>query len=87
MVGWQKSRKDAKYQGEGALFRLLASGWKTPSKKTAPGRGRAEAVISSDAIRRSAPSRGNRRAQMRHSKQRICFLFARGRKSVIQDGF
>jgi hypothetical protein len=36
MVGWQKCRKDAKYQGEGALFRLLASGWKTPSKRNGP---------------------------------------------------
>ena len=30
-VGWQKTRADAKRQGEGTLFRLLASGWKTPS--------------------------------------------------------
>jgi hypothetical protein len=29
-AGWQKPRADAKRQGEGALFRLLASGWKTP---------------------------------------------------------
>ena len=30
-AGWQKTRADAKCQGEGALFLLLASGWKTPS--------------------------------------------------------
>ena len=38
-VGWRKTRKDAKYQGEGALFNLLASGWKTPSKKNGASRG------------------------------------------------
>jgi hypothetical protein len=30
-AGWQRTRADAKRQAEGALFRLLASGWKTPS--------------------------------------------------------
>jgi hypothetical protein len=30
-VGWRKTRAEAKRQGEGVLFRLLASGWKTPS--------------------------------------------------------
>jgi hypothetical protein len=30
-AGWQKNRADAKRQGEGALFRLLAYGWETPS--------------------------------------------------------
>ena len=27
--GWEKTRAAAKYQGERALFMLLASGWKT----------------------------------------------------------
>jgi len=27
--GWERSRAAAKYQGERALFMLLASGWKT----------------------------------------------------------
>ena len=30
-AGWQKTRADAKRQGEGALFRLLVSDWKNPS--------------------------------------------------------
>ena len=30
-AGCQKTRADAKRQAEGALFRLLASDWKTPS--------------------------------------------------------
>jgi hypothetical protein len=39
MVGWQKSRNDAKYEGERALFNLLASGLNTPLRKTGPIRG------------------------------------------------
>jgi len=39
MVGWQKSRKDAKYEGERALFNLLASGGNIPLRKNGPIRG------------------------------------------------
>jgi hypothetical protein len=30
-VRWENTRAEAKRQGEGALFRLLAYGWETPS--------------------------------------------------------
>ena len=39
MLGWQKSRTDAKYEGEKALFTLLASGGSIPLRKTGPIRG------------------------------------------------
>jgi hypothetical protein len=39
MVGWQKSRKDAKYEGERALFNLLAFGGNIPLRKIGPIRG------------------------------------------------
>jgi len=39
MVGWRKSRKDAKYEGESALFNLLASGGSIPHRRIGPIRG------------------------------------------------
>jgi hypothetical protein len=30
MQGWERTRAAAKYQGERALFILLASGWRSP---------------------------------------------------------
>ena len=39
MVDWQNSRKDAKYEGERALFNLLASGGNIPLRKSGPIRG------------------------------------------------
>jgi hypothetical protein len=38
MLGWQKSRTEAKYMGERALFDLLASG-NIPLRKSGPIRG------------------------------------------------
>jgi hypothetical protein len=38
-LGWQKNRTDARYEGERALFNLLASGGKFPLGKTGPIRG------------------------------------------------
>ena len=38
-LGWQKSRTDAKYEGERALFNLLASGGNIPLRKSGPIRG------------------------------------------------
>jgi hypothetical protein len=35
MLGWQKSRTDAKYEGEKALFNLLASDGNIPLRKAA----------------------------------------------------
>jgi hypothetical protein len=39
MLGWQKSRTDAKHEGERALFKLLASGGNIPLRKSGPIRG------------------------------------------------
>jgi hypothetical protein len=39
MLGWQKSRADAKYEGEKALFNFLASGGNIPLRKSGPIRG------------------------------------------------
>ena len=39
VLGWQKSRTDAKYEGEKALFDLLASDRNIPLRKSRPIRG------------------------------------------------
>jgi hypothetical protein len=39
MLGWQKSRADAKYEGERALFNLLACGGNIHRRKNGPIRG------------------------------------------------
>ena len=39
LIGWQRSRKEAKHDGEKALFKLLASGKDRAAKKSGPIRG------------------------------------------------
>ena len=39
LIGWQRSRKEAKHEGEKALFKLLASGRNIHITKNGPLRG------------------------------------------------